>query len=115
MSTLRQNVEHPRSNAQISMWPAGEQLRREFWRHRREHPEVWNELLRLALELRREGREHYGIAALFEVVRYNQRHVDPDGKGFRMNNDLRAHYARALMQEQPELDGFFATRTLRSA
>ncbi len=38
---------------------------------------------------------------------------DPTSE-FRLNNDYRALYARQLMDNEPELDGFFETRTLRS-
>jgi len=113
-STLRQNVEHPRGDAQLPLWPAGGKLHRQFVEHRKAHPRVWNELLDLALEARSEGRKHWSINAVFEVARYNTRHDERDKYGWKLNNDLRAYYARALMAEHPALAGFFETRSLRS-
>lgn len=35
------------------------------------------------------------------------------GEPFKLNNDFRSRYTRLLMQQEPELQGFFETRTLR--
>lgn len=111
MSTLRANLTN---DAQLALWTATK-YEREFREHRAAHPWVWDELVRLALELKREGRDHYGVKALFEVARYNTRNQERDGKGFKLDNSLTALYARALMEAHPELRGFFETRALRSA
>lgn len=36
------------------------------------------------------------------------------GDEFKLNNNFRSHYARALMQRERELAGFFELRRLRS-
>jgi hypothetical protein len=52
------------------------------------------------------------VKGAFEVLRYNL----PPGHpliGVRFNNDLTSRYARAVMAEYPDLEGFFETRALR--
>ena len=78
-----------------------------------ENPEVYAELVRLARRVRGAGRTRYGIATLFEVMRY-RRDIQTSGDVFKLNNNFRALYARKIMEENPELNGLFATRTRTS-
>lgn len=71
------------------------------------NPWVMDELLRLSLETRR-YQPQWGIAAAFEVLRYQRRRTH--GDDFKMNNSHRAWYARELMRREPRLRGFFRTR-----
>lgn len=64
----------------------------------------------IAKELRWRGWQHYGIAALVEVLRYERaRTCDPNSE-FKFNNTYRAYMAREIMASNPELDGFFECR-----
>jgi hypothetical protein len=65
------------------------------------------------LQLKRKGWNHYGIKAIVEVVRFHRalETTDPD---FKLNNNYSSRYARILMDEEPELAGFFQTRELKS-
>lgn len=73
------------------------------------NPQVYALLRRFALEAKRSGRRRLGIAALFERVRW---HLDVETKGdsFKLNNSMRAYMARLLMEQEPELRGFFEIR-----
>lgn len=82
-----------------------------FWEFHREHPEVYEELRQLALDARRAGRRRIGMKMLFEVVRWN-RLLRTGDRGFKLNNNYTAYYARLLMEREPELRGMFATRRL---
>lgn len=73
------------------------------------NPHVYRELLRLALEMRRRGREKWGIAGIFEVLRWN-RAMQTDAPDYKLCNTHRAFYARMLMEQEPELRGFFDLR-----
>jgi hypothetical protein len=76
------------------------------------NPLVYTALRALALKLLASGVRRYGIAGLFEVLRYE--HVlRTRGEEFKLNNSFRAFYARRLMEREPRLDGFFETRTQR--
>ena len=72
------------------------------------NPHIYDNLRRLALDLVANGRSHYGIGSLFEVLRWHyELSTDSD---FKLNNNYRACYARLLMQEEPRLSGFFRCR-----
>lgn len=77
----------------------------------RDHPEVYAELRRLALEAVGRGRRRLGIAQLVEVARWNLSTTARDDEdGYEVNNDFRAIWARRLMAEEPALRGVFETR-----
>jgi hypothetical protein len=87
-------------------------LRLKYERFHQANPWVFNELARLALDLRARGVNQYGIAALFEVLRYQHTLRTNDGSSpFKLSNSYRAFYARDLMAAYPDrLAGFFVTR-----
>jgi len=74
-----------------------------------ENPHVYEELKERALALKRAGASHGGIGQLFEVLRYDYA-IRTHGGEFKLNNNYRAFYARVLMAECAELEGFFSTR-----
>lgn len=104
----------------------GESAQREFdWKARRSiqerfeafhatHPEIYTYLIALVYELRRRGYEQYGIAPLWERMRWHFKFEKDLGEGFKLPNDYRSRYARLIMKDHPELDGFFKIRKLRS-
>lgn len=75
------------------------------------------EVVRHALLLRAAGEKRFGMAAIWEVIRYDRAvrldraTVSPDA--WRLNNDFRSLMARRVMQRVPSLAGFFETRGLR--
>lgn len=64
----------------------------------------------MALRLKRRGRVRYGIAALFEVFRFETAVSTSAPDGLKLNNNYAALYARLLAQREPELRGFFSMR-----
>ncbi len=75
------------------------------------HPEVYAHLVSMALALKGQGFVHYGIAALWEALRYRLDMERRDGdEAYKLNNNHRRPYARLIMRRCPELDGFFQTR-----
>jgi hypothetical protein len=92
----------------------GKGLAEQFLDFHVQNPEVYVELRTLALQMRRRGVEQYGIGGLFEVLRWHRRMQTVDqASEFKLNNNYRSFYARLLMDNEPELDGFFELRTLR--
>jgi hypothetical protein len=75
------------------------------------NPWVFDRLVDMARNLKRRGINHYGIAALWEVLRYDWTIMteDPTSK-LKLNNDYKAFYARDIMARHPDLQGFFETR-----
>ena len=84
-----------------------------FYQFHAQNPHVYERLRQLALDLKNRGRKKYGIAGLFEVLRWEHAMSTTD-EDFKLNNNYRAYYARLLMENEPELDGFFATRVQTS-
>jgi hypothetical protein len=82
----------------------------ERWRRfHLENPHVFDQLRELALYAVRRGARRLSINLLFERLRWDLvvETSDPD---FRLNNNHRPYYARALMEAEPELAGVFTTR-----
>ena len=77
------------------------------------NPHVFDALQAMALGLRDVGVEKWGIAGLFEVLRW-QSAIRTDGDPYKLNNNYRALYARMLMEREPRLAGFFDVRERRS-
>jgi hypothetical protein len=73
------------------------------------NPHVFRKLVEIALEVKRSGKRHFGIAALFERLRWISQFQTEDDK-YKLNNSYRAYYARQLMEQVPELREFFKTR-----
>jgi hypothetical protein len=94
--------------------PPASKLEADFHRYHEEHPEVYDKLKKLSLELLSRGIKHYGIAALVEVVRYHGTVSASRADEYKIPNNTRPYYARLLMANCPELEGFFTTRTLRT-
>lgn len=80
-----------------------------FWEFHLANPEVYEELKRLSLRLKARGYERLGIATVFEVCRWRSMMRARDNKGFKLNNNHRAFYAR-LLNREPGLEGIFTTR-----
>lgn len=87
-------------------------LENKFHKFNFNNPDVYFRLREMAMKLKQRGHKQYGIAALFEAMRFHQalETTDPD---FKLNHNYRALYARQLMKQEPELDGFFKTRRRR--
>ncbi len=91
--------------------PNGRTIHDAFVAFHASNPQVYQALRRLALAMRRRGVKQFGIAALFEVLRYEAA-LRTAGDEFKLNNSYRSFYARLLMEREGELAGFFETRTL---
>ena len=95
---------------QLSLFQRTGPITRKFWEFHLANPQVFKELMRLALDLKRKGVMKYGIGSLFEVIRWH-RAMETNGSVFKLNNNYRALYARELMKYEPKLDGFFEIRS----
>lgn len=90
--------------------PAGAYSWARFLEYHAENPAVYTTLRRFAFEAKRAGRPRMSINMLHERVRWYTT-VEAKGDSFKLNNNWRPHYARLLMEQEPELKGFFETRT----
>ena len=86
----------------------GQTLAERFQAFHQANPHVYAALRGMALAMKRRGMAHYSIKAMWEVLRFQA--IATHGDAYKLNNDYTAMYARKLMAEVPELDGFFETR-----
>jgi hypothetical protein len=71
------------------------------------------EAVRRARAVRARGLEHFGVAAIFESIRYDWTVGLLGDEDYRLNNNHRSFMARHLMREYPDLAGLFELRMLR--
>ena len=90
-------------------------LDRAFMDYHRRHPEVYALLVQMAREARSSGFESYSISTLFEVIRWHRRDLVVDERPFKLPNNHRSRYSRIIMDNEPDLRGFFTLRPLRAA
>jgi len=86
-------------------------VKERFEQFHADNPHVYDVLVSISREGRRRGLEQWSIAGAFEVARYERRFSTTD-ESFKIRNDFKPHYARLIMEREPDLDGFFATREL---
>ena len=87
-----------------------------FMRYHHSNPEVYKSLVDLARKLKKAGRRSYGIASLFEAVRWHQ--AISGGTiydGLKVNNNYKPRYARLIMEREADLKDFFEVRILQVA
>ncbi len=72
------------------------------------NPHVYDILRREALLVKGAGKR-VSMKGLFEHLRWEYM-VHTNHQDYKLNNNYTAHYARMLMEREPELAGFFETR-----
>jgi hypothetical protein len=90
-------------------------IQERFEEFHREHPEVLYYLADLALDLALKGFKHYGMRPLYERARWHFQIERGMGSDFKLNDNFISRYARKIMEDYPELAGFFETRVLKAA
>jgi hypothetical protein len=90
-------------------------IQQRFIRFHVAHPEVYAILCRLARKWKENGHTTCGIGMLWEIIRWNVglKRLPHDEEEFKLSNDYRSRYARLIMANEPDLEGFFNTRELR--
>lgn len=82
---------------------------RAFLKFHRANPEVFHKLRDMALDLKAKGFKCWGVWNLYGHLRYTHA-LETGTDGYKLANGHIAYYARLLMQEVPELNGFFEIR-----
>lgn len=75
------------------------------------NPDVYRRLTVMARDLLARGRSGVGIGMLWETLRYEQA-MTTSGQPYKLNNSYRSRYSRMIMEQEPDLRGFFTTREL---
>jgi len=76
-----------------------------------ENPHVYDTLRGICLEVRRSGHRRFGIRTVWERLRWLTLFDTsrPEGEK-KLNDHYTRYYARLLMEQEPELWGFFEIR-----
>jgi hypothetical protein len=88
--------------------PRGGTLAERAARFHAQNPAVYRFAVSISRYVKRSGVEHYGIGAIWEVMRF--KYLETHGDLYKLNNNHRAWYARLIMAQEPDLAGFFSTR-----
>ena len=89
-------------------------IRARFLRFHDSNPEVYRELVAMARELKASGHDRIGVRMLWEALRWRRMIRTSDPSGYKLNDHYPAHYARRIMDHEPDLDEIFATRQIRT-
>lgn len=85
-------------------------LRADFQQFHKDNPHIWRAFERFALEAAATGRKHFGVAAIWERLRWHSQMETRDKAGWKLNNSFRAFYCRLWKEKHPEYPDFFQTR-----
>lgn len=98
---------------QLTLINVETELDKRFAKFDEENPRVYEKLVRMSFDLKKTGHTKIGIGMLFEVIRW-QSMLKTVGDDYKLNNSYRSRYARKIMEDYPELRGFFEIRELHS-
>ena len=83
-----------------------------FEKFHAQNPHIYEAFVRFARQARAAGYAHYGCHAIMQRVRWHMEIETRSDDGFKINNDFSSRYARRIMEQEPDLKGFFVTRRL---
>ncbi len=83
------------------------------WKFDQNNPHVYSLFTRFAREVLGKGRGKFGIAAIWERMRWEMAFSTVDDKPFKISNNHKAYYARKIMSEFKAFEGFFNIKAAR--
>lgn len=78
------------------------------------NPRIYQLVCQYADQAIKAGHQRYGIAGIWEVIRWEVTVRTVDSSDFKISNNHRAYYARLWNKEHPREPKFFDERELRS-
>lgn len=78
------------------------------------NPRIYALIVRFSREALLAGRQHYGMKAIFERIRWHIFVETRSEDDFKLCNDFTSRYARLVMEQEPDLVDFFELRGLKS-
>ena len=85
-----------------------------FEKFHKENPRVYMLFKVFALQLLQRGHTRIGAKMVMERVRWEFETGSKDTRGYKINNDFIAHYARLFVREFPEHEECFEFRILKA-
>lgn len=84
----------------------------DFHNYHSQNPHIWEAFKKYAFEAKEKGFTSYSANGIFEIIRW---HTDIRARDtYKVNNNFRPDYARKMMREFPEFEGFFKVRELKA-
>lgn len=97
-------------------WPDLNDIDKQFILFHEDNPHVYLTLVKEARDLRERGWETFGMKCLYERARWlltMKTRIPEDMEPYKLNNNYTSRYARLIMQQEPDLKGFFNLRKLK--
>lgn len=80
-----------------------------------QNPHVYAQLVAMCRQARAAGHQKVGIGMLWEVLRWQRMfQTNHSVEDYKLNNNHRSHYARLILEREPDLEGIFEIRQLLS-
>jgi hypothetical protein len=79
----------------------------------RDNPRIYYLIRNIAFDLKSSGFKKCSMGAIFHKIRWEYC-IQTKGEKYRLNNNFTRYYSRLLMQQEPELEGFFEVRNANS-
>ncbi len=84
----------------------------DFKKYDQENPMIWESFKKYSFQAKEKGFDNYSAKGIFEIIRW---HTGISGNDmFKLNNNFHADYARKMMLEFPNFNGFFRLRELKA-
>lgn len=91
---------------------ANQRLVAKFLKYHKDNPELYELFKKFAFEAKDKGRERFSIWMIANRIRWYTQ-IETTGKEFKVSNDYLACYARQLIYDFPEFEGFFRTKEMK--
>jgi hypothetical protein len=85
-----------------------------FLEYHQANPHVYARLEQLSQEFIDLGVRRIGIDLFINQVRYERIRTTRDAQGFKINQNFSSRYARLLLDNNPDWEGLFELRSLRT-
>ena len=86
---------------------------KKFAEFHEDNPHVYDMFVSFTKQAKQANRKYYSSYAIFERMRWYT-DIETDGEPFKLNNNYRPYYARKVMEEYPEFEGFFRIREIKN-
>jgi len=83
-----------------------------FEQYDRENPQIWKAFVKFARHAKSKGFKSYSSKGIFELIRWHSKARGNDD--YKINNTYTPDYARKMVKEFPEYQGFFKERKLKA-
>ena len=87
-------------------------IEEKFETYHKDNPHVYDLFVKFAKEAKGSGMTKFSANGIFERIRWFT-NIETTGERFKISNNYRPYYARKMMKEYPEFEGFFSIKELK--